>query len=151
MVTRPKTAGDILPAPCLACGASFGLRDETGWVCANCGWRVGDVPDAEIPRVRADVVYYLRFRDRIKIGTSGNPRSRLTQLRYDELLAFELGDRLLEQQRHAQFAEYRFPGSEWFTEHKALTRHIRSLSAGVDDPWILYGRWTSERLKLRLS
>jgi hypothetical protein len=115
-----------------------------------CGWRVGDVPDWDLPSVRVDVVYYLRFQDRIKIGTSGNPRSRLAQLRYDELLAFERGDRILEHQRHMQFAEYRFPGSEWFTAHRALIRHIRSLSRGVGDPWTAYGRWLSEELARRV-
>lgn len=97
------------------------------------------------------MVYYLRFGDRIKIGTSGNPRARLGQLRFDELLAFERGDRTVEQMRHAQFAEYRFPGSEWFHAHGALTDHIRSLAAGVDDPWDRYLRWRSEQLALRSS
>jgi len=95
------------------------------------------------------VVYYLRFDDRIKIGTSSNPRSRLAQLRFDELLAFERGGRAIEQKRHAQFASQRFSGSEWFHSHRALDRHIRSLAAGVEDPWDLYKRWMSERLALR--
>jgi hypothetical protein len=133
---------DRLPSECLACGAQRGDRDARGWVCADCGWRVGDIPDGELPPVRVDVVYYVRFRDRIKIGTSGNPRSRLAQLRFDELLAFEQGNRALEQQRHAQFADQRFPGSEWFHVHDALANHIRSIGAG--DPWTVYGRWRSE-------
>jgi hypothetical protein len=99
--------------------------------------------------VRVDVVYYVRFRDRIKIGTSGNPRSRLAQLRFDELLAFERGGRATEQARHAQFAEYRFPGSEWFHAHRALTDHIERLAADVDDPWNHYRRWMGEQLALR--
>ena len=146
MGARAHGIAGALPAACLACGAGDGHRDSTGWICATCGWRVGDVPDAELPPVRVDVVYYLRFQDRIKIGTSSNPRSRLAQLRYDELLAFELGDRTVEQQRHAQFADYRFPGSEWFHEHRALAKHIRSLRVGVAEPWTLYGRWRSEAI-----
>jgi len=145
------TAGDSadLPAPCLACGATSGSRVPTGWICATCGWRVGDIADSDLPPVRVDVVYYLRFGDRIKIGTSGNPRARLAQLRFDELLAFERGDRATERRRHAQFAPYRFPGSEWFHENDALTSHVRSLVAGVTDPWDLYKRWRSELLARR--
>ena len=35
--------------------------------------------------------------DRIKIGTSGNPRGRLGQIWHDELLAFERGGALVNQ------------------------------------------------------
>ncbi|PPG99701.1 ATPase, partial [Rathayibacter sp. AY1H3] len=34
-----------------------------------------------MPPPRVDVVYYIRFGERIKIGTSGNPRQRLHRLR----------------------------------------------------------------------
>jgi len=139
---------DVLPSPCLACGSRLGVRYPSGWLCAICEWRVGDIPGDGQRAPRVDVVYYLRFRDRIKIGTSGNPRARLGQLRYDELLAFELGDRETEQKRHAQFADHRFPGSEWFTSHPALTAHIDRLAAGVEDPWHRYHRWVSERAAL---
>lgn len=95
-----------------------------------------------------DGVCYLGFGDRIKIGTSRNPRARLAQLRFDELLAFERGDRSLEHKRHLQFADARNPGSEWFRSHEELTDHIRLLSRGVGDPWNLYQRWRSELLAL---
>ncbi len=94
-------------------------------------------------------MYYLRFRDRIKIGTSANPRARLAQLRFDDLLAFERGDRATEQKRHAQFAASRFVGSEWFRDSAELSAHISALAAGVDDPWDQYKRWLSEVLALR--
>ena len=139
---------DILPSPCLACGSRLGVRYPSGWLCAVCEWRAGDVADPEHVAVRVDVVYYLRFRDQIKIGTSGNPRRRLASLRYDELLAFERGDRTLEQRRHAQFAEHRLARSEWFAAHDALVEHIDVLRAGVDDPWSLYALWRSQRLAL---
>ena len=84
---------------------------------------------------RVDVVYYLRYRDRIKIGTSANPRQRVASLPHDEVLAFERGGRLLEQRRHAQFADHRIAGTEWFESHEALVAHVAELSAGVDDPW----------------
>ena len=149
MVSETVGIEGELPALCRACGAGSGHRDSTGWICATCGWRVGDIPDADLPAVRVEVVYYLRFRDRIKIGTSSNPRSRLAQLRFDELLAFERGGRTIEQERHSQFAEQRFPGREWFHSHRALTDHIDSLAAGIEDPWDLYKRWMSEQLALR--
>jgi hypothetical protein len=145
------TVSGELPSACLACGGAQGIRDTAGWVCANCGWRVGDVPDPDLPPVRVEVVYYLRFRDRIKIGTSGRPRARLAQLRYEELLAFERGGRDVEQRRHAQFAEFRFPGSEWFVSNRALTRHIRAVARGTTDPWAAYARWMAEELALRVS
>jgi hypothetical protein len=126
------------------------VRYTSGWLCATCEWRLGDVVDADVVPPRVDVVYYLRFRDRIKIGTSSNPRLRLTQLRYDELLAFERGDRATEQRRHAQFAATRFVGSEWFRESDELGTHIEVLAAGVEDPWDQYNRWLSEANALRV-
>jgi hypothetical protein len=142
---------DVLPSPCLACGGGVGRREPSGWICSACGWRVGDVPDSDLPPLRVEVVYYLRFRDRIKIGTSGNPRSRLAQLRFDELLALERGGRSVEQQRHAKFGDYRFPGSEWFHSHDALEVHIQAVARAEGEPWIAYGRWMSEQLALRVS
>ncbi len=150
MATGTDIEGE-LPGPCLACGAVVGRQDSTGWRCSTCGWLFGDVPDADLPPVRVHVVYYLGFGDRIKIGTSGSPRSRLARLRFDELLAFERGGREIEQKRHVQFAEQRFPGSEWFRSSRALTDHIRALAVGIDDPWDLYRRWMSEQLALRIS
>jgi hypothetical protein len=137
---------DLLPSPCLACGSRLGVHYPSGWLCAICEWKAGDVADPEtVAAVRVDVVYYLRFRDRIKIGTSGNPRQRLASLRHDELLAFERGDRALEQRRHAQFAEFRL---EWFAVNDALLEHIEVLRGGADDPWSQYALWRSQRLAL---
>ncbi|MGD8169461.1 GIY-YIG nuclease family protein [Herbiconiux sp. P16] len=139
---------DALPSPCLACGSRLGVRYPSGWLCAVCEWRLGERPDDdETAPVRVDVVYYVRFGDRIKIGTSANPRGRLNQLHVDELLALERGTRLLEQRRHVQFAAHRL-GGEWFAPHEALDEHIAALAAGVDDPWALYDRWRSEALAL---
>jgi hypothetical protein len=96
-------------------------------------------------------VYYLRFRDRIKIGTSATPRTRLAQLRFDELLAFEPGGRAVEQRRHVEFGDYRFPRSEWFRSHAELELHISEVATLVGDPWMAYGRWMSAQLALRVS
>jgi hypothetical protein len=140
---------DLLPSPCRACGSRLGVRYPSGWACAACEWRVGDILDDGLPPPRVDVVYYLRFRDRIKIGTTANPRQRLAKIWHDELLAFERGDRLVEYRRHVQFAGSRLDRSEWFTVTPELEEHVRRLSAGVDDPWALYARWLGEAAALR--
>jgi len=146
-IVRDVGVTDLLPSPCLACGSRTGIRYPTGWICAICEWRVGELPDGETEPARVDVVYYLRWRDRIKIGTSGNPRGRLAALPYDELLAFERGDRRLEQRRHAQFAGQRIPGSEWFRVNDELLAHVAELR--VDEPWDQYHRWVSRAVALR--
>ena len=139
---------DLLPSPCLACGGRVGLLYPSGWICARCEWRVGELPD-EAGAVRVDVVYYIRQRERIKIGTSAHPRARLSALHYDEVLAFERGDRSVEQLRHAQFASHRIPRTEWFAVHDELLAHIADLAAGVADPWQLHALWVSRALARR--
>ncbi|UFS59043.1 GIY-YIG nuclease family protein [Subtercola endophyticus] len=140
---------DALPSPCLACSSRLGVRYPSGWLCAVCEWKYGDVPDPGSAAIRVDVVYYVRAGERIKIGTSANPRGRLAQLHFDELLAFERGDRHLERRRHAQFGAHRVAGSEWFAVHDELLQHIHLVAAGVGDPFDLYRRWVSEAVALR--
>jgi hypothetical protein len=148
-VVRDVGVTDILPAPCAACGSSVGVRFPSGWICATCEWRVGTSPDGELPRPRIDVVYYLRLGDRIKIGTSGNPRGRFAAIPHDEVLAFERGGRSRERRRHEQFASDRIGGSEWFRASDALGAHIALLAEGADDPWARYALWVSRELALR--
>jgi hypothetical protein len=148
---RPDHASDRLPAPCAACGHLVGARSPAGWICVRCEWRVGDVPDPELIALgpRVDVVYYVRWRDQVKIGTTANARRRLAALPVEEVLAFELGDRTVERRRHAQFAAYRFPRTEWFQVHDELLALTAELRAGLDDPWVLVDRWTSHWLAAR--
>ncbi|MFD0791344.1 GIY-YIG nuclease family protein [Microbacterium insulae] len=141
---RRNGVTDALPSPCALCGSRLGVRHGSAWLCAVCEWRYGEVVDAELPPPRVDVVYYLRYDDRIKIGTTANPRQRLAAIWHDELLAFERGDRAVERRRHVQFADDRFGGTEWFRRSPALEAHVGSLAAGVDDPWLLHARWVSE-------
>ncbi len=145
----PAGLEDVLVSPCVLCGSRLGVRYPSGTLCAVCEWRVGDIPEVDLVPPRVDVVYYIRFRDRIKIGTSSNPRARLSALWHEELLAFERGDRHIERRRHEQFAEHRLGRSEWFSDHPALDGHIDILRAGVDDPWRLHTRWVSEALAAR--
>lgn len=81
------------------------------------------------------VVYYIAFADRIKIGVTTNLAGRLAALPHDEFLAFELGDRSVEQRRHRQFEHARVAGQrEWFHRTPDLLAHIEALAAGMDDP-----------------
>ncbi|MCS5728337.1 GIY-YIG nuclease family protein [Herbiconiux moechotypicola] len=139
---------DALPAPCAVCGSRLGVLYASGWLCAVCEWRHGEVPDEGAESVRVEVVYYLARLDRIKIGTSSNPRARLAQIPHDELLAFERGGRDLEQRRHREFAHCR-AGREWFDRDPLLLAHLERLRADAPaDPWQLYLRWRSEATAL---
>lgn len=141
---------ELLEWPCVFCGHRWGVQDSVGWNCDVCEWRVGDVPDPDIRPTTVHVVYYVRFGDRIKIGTSGRPRQRLSAIPHDELLAFEPGDRMLEQKRHLQFAVARLGTSEWFAATPRLLAHARELR-GATDPWRSYARWRSHAARATLS
>lgn len=148
-VTQDTGVTDVLPSPCLACGSRLGVKYPSGWLCATCEWRVGSIPDTGLPEPRVDVVYYLKRGSQIKIGTSANPRRRVASIPHDQVLAFEQGDRLVEQARHHRFASYRIPRTEWFHQNDELSAHIALISRGVEDPWSRYDRWRSEALALR--
>ncbi|HWR84662.1 MAG TPA: GIY-YIG nuclease family protein [Rhodoglobus sp.] len=148
VVERDRGGVDVLPSPCPACASRLGVHYPSGWLCAVCEWRYGEAP-AESTPPRVDVVYYLRHGDRIKIGTTANPRTRFAALTWEELLGFERGDRTVERRRHEQFAELRFPGSEWFRAEPPLIEHVERVRAGVGDPWALHARWVSEAVALR--
>ena len=137
-----------LESPCRLCGSLRGIRLPTGWVCAVCEWPVGGYIDPELPPPRIDVVYYLRRGTSVKIGTTFNPRQRFTALPHDEVLAFERGDRSLEQQRHLEFAADRLGTSEWFGLTRRLRAHIRRI-AGGRDAWEVHARWLSAALRER--
>ncbi|WP_025159449.1 GIY-YIG nuclease family protein [Leifsonia aquatica] len=134
---------DLLPSPCAFCGARLGVRYPSGWLCAICEWRAGELPPEGAAASRVDVVYYLRYRDRIKIGTTANPAQRFASLPHDEVLAFERGDRTREHERHKEFAALRIPGTEWFETDTRLLRHVARLRAGAGDPWARLARWRS--------
>lgn len=133
-----------VPDPCALCGGTDVERTAGDLRCRLCHWRVGDTIDHDLERPRVDVVYYLRYADRIKIGTSAQPRRRLGAIRHDALLAFERGGRSLEQQRHRQFAALR-EGGEWFRAAPELLAHITELEC--PDPWRAYARWVSAALR----
>lgn len=147
----PTVLGEM-PFPCRVCGAREGERSKASepWCCARCGWRLGDAPDADLPRPVVEVVYYLRYAARVKIGTSTRPKQRLAAIRHDELLAFERGGRAVEQARHREFGDLR-EGGEWFTLDGALVTHIQALRAAASDPWAAYDRWLGDALRAASS
>lgn len=141
---RTDGVTDILPAPCRLCGSRLGVHYPSGWLCAVCEWKHGDIVDGELPPPRVDIVYYLRYGDRVKIGTTANPRQRLGAIMHDEVLGFERGDRQVERRRHTQFAADRLETTEWFILSPAILAHIDVIRGGSDDPWALLARWRSE-------
>ncbi|AXH49725.1 hypothetical protein KNT98_gp83 [Gordonia phage Frokostdame] len=82
------------------------------------------------PDSHAPLVYYLRFGDRIKIGTSTNLKERLTCIPHDELLATEIGSHGTEHVRHLEFASDRITG-EWFHASPRLIAHIEALQSST--------------------
>lgn len=140
---------ESLPSACRVCGGGFGARVGGTWHCDRCGWRLGDAPDPDLPTPTVEVVYYLRYRRRVKIGTSATPRRRTAAIMHDELLAFEPGGRALEQQRHQEFAALR-EGGEWFTLADPLASHIAIVRERVGEPWAAYDRWLGDAWR-RLS
>ena len=77
---------------------------------------VKDLIDAHEPQAPAGrpgrqlaptVVYYIRFGDRIKIGTSADIWTRVKQVPCDRLLATEPGGFDVERERHVQFKKFR--------------------------------------------
>lgn len=83
------------------------------------------------------VVYYIQFRDAIKIGTAIDPANRLSALPWEWVLAMEPGGRELEQGRHQQFEKTRFLG-EWFYDSAELREHIDYIND-------MHSKWRDQR------
>jgi hypothetical protein len=72
--------------------------------------------EAEVCKPRrkpSHVVYFLRFGDRVKIGTSGNLEQRLQVVPHDEVIGTIPGDVTMEREWHDRWAKLRLVG-EWF-------------------------------------
>lgn len=83
----------------------------------------------------ADVVYYIQFRDAIKIGTSRAVSVRLADLPWEYVLALEPGDRGLESAMHKKFSEHRLHG-EWFLDVPDIRQHVEGVvQAQIDSGW----------------
>jgi hypothetical protein len=83
----------------------------------------------------ASVVYYLRFRDMIKIGTTRDLWQRIGSIPHDRLLAIEPGGYELEAVRHEEFKAFRAARNrEWFTDCSEICRHVNALRRTYGDP-----------------
>ena len=95
------------------------------------------LPPKKSPRHKdqANVVYYIIWADRIKIGTTTNLPNRMESVYHDEILAIEPGDAQLESRRHAQFAEYKIHGQrEWFSAAPGLRFFANTLRDTHGEP-----------------
>lgn len=146
---------------CHECGMLALIRDRLSRMilCGECGHVIKlDPPEVDTrnlgtrePRPgfthparypRTDVVYYIRFGDRIKIGTSTNLPKRLQSLPVDELLAIEPGAAGKERTRHREFAAHLVPGQiEWFSATQPLTAHAAALRAKYGPPMAAWRNW----------
>ena len=160
-ITQSRYAGaDQLELRCASCG-QFGMRtipaDNIAY-CINrdCGTVRFDfdpelgsgriqhtslhnrlnAPEAPKPvKLKASVVYYIRWSDRIKIGTTTSLPQRMKALYFDEIMAIEPGGTGLEAQRHQQFAEYRLDTyREWFNAAPGLVFFANTLRDKYGSP-----------------
>jgi len=126
---------------CAICGHEGAYPGTTGFMCALCGGKTPDftgkavasyeyVEQSQAERaktqVHSDLVYYVLFSDRIKIGTTRDIRQRLQNIPNDRVLATEPGGRSVEAMRHNQFKAHRLTG-EWFSKAPELLAHIETL------------------------
>jgi hypothetical protein len=127
-----------IPGACPSCGhAGYLMRTVTDLVrCLNasCQYQVHIVQFEALRRrllfdlaARRPVVYYIKFRDCVKIGTTRNLKSRWSGLTATEMLyGIEYGDHRLERRRHDKFAPYRTYG-EWFEDNQHIRAHINEV------------------------
>jgi hypothetical protein len=98
-------------------------------------WEPGEVNYDPRRHPEPSVVYYLRFGDRIKIGTSKDVWTRIGSLPYDRLLATEPGGYDLESERHRQFKAFRLARKrEWFQDCPEIRKHVNALRRQYGDP-----------------
>ena len=73
-----------------------------------------------------EFVYFIRYRDRVKIGTTTNVIKRLASLPYDEVLAVVNGGRDVEREWHDKYHQHRDQG-EWFIPYPKMLDEIKAL------------------------
>lgn len=107
------------------------------------GTRESSLPE-RTERPRTDVVYYIAFGDRIKIGTTANLPGRMKVLPHDQLLAIEPGNQSRERQRHSQFSRLLIPGQqEWFRADADLVAHATAVRAKFGPPMGAWRAWST--------
>lgn len=100
------------------------------WLVEEAAGRVGPPR----PDLGPGVIYYVRFGDKVKIGTTTNLRQRMASIPHDEILATEPGSYELEKIRHAQFGELRHTKrGEWFRYEGSLIEHVAQLVTATSE------------------
>lgn len=94
---------------------------------------------AAVPE-RLACVYYIRFGERVKIGTTTDLISRMRTIPHDEILAIEPGGHALEHMRHLEFAAWRDKG-EWFDPAPEIRAHVESIRLAHGSPLVAWRRW----------
>lgn len=100
------------------------VQDEVSW------FKEGLTSPEPKPDTRTGSVYFVRYRDRVKIGFSINPMDRIKAHPYDEVLAIVPGERVDEKRAHAAFAHLRENG-EWFRAEEELLAFARDIGRKV--------------------
>lgn len=84
------------------------------------------------------LVYYIQFRDVIKIGTTNDLHNRLSCLPWEVLLGVEPGSLEVERHRHKMFRHHRYM-DEWFHDVPAIRAHVDRINQ-------VNAEWLTERL-----
>lgn len=127
-----------IPGPCPSCGhagyLALTITDQVRCLNSSCYYESHVVQFEALRRRllfqaagKRNVVYYIKFRDCVKIGTSRNLESRYSGITATEMLyGFEFGGHRLEKRRHDKFSVYRTHG-EWFEDNQHIRAHINKV------------------------
>jgi hypothetical protein len=115
-------------------------RQRLNGIVTGLGYQITDTPadqsSEEVPEQthhwlvptgkHAPLVYFIRNGNRMKIGTSTEVKRRIRTLalRAENVALLLDGDRRIERQLHAQFADLRIGNSEWFAYESPLTDYV---------------------------
>lgn len=83
-------------------------------------------PPRAVKQPLAGWVYFIRFGDRVKVGYTTNPDSRLRDLPHEEVIGIVPGTRADEQAWHRLLADFHVVG-EWFRAEPALLAQLRNV------------------------
>lgn len=125
LLARDEKSGNVKCINDNGCGYTASVREFH----QLCDVRIREMTE------HSESVYYIRFGDRVKIGTTKNLTKRLKAVPHDEVMATEPGGLYVEQRRHGQFEHLRIRTGthrEWFTLTPELAEHIAAVRARQD-------------------
>jgi hypothetical protein len=148
---RSEWGHDCLNPPIEGAPAAI-CADHAAKITAFVMARAGSLKQIEAERFpaypypgRVRCVYYIRFAERVKIGTTTDLYGRMSVLPHDELLAIEPGDHAQEHLRHLQFRAIRTTG-EWFIPNSELRVHVTQIRQVHGNPAEAWNRWKKQRI-----